>query len=153
MASLELRIPPVLVVLAAALLMWAVAAAWPGARLDIPAERIVALAVALPGIVICAAGLLHFRRVRTTVNPMAPSTASALVTGGVYRFSRNPMYLGFALMLVAWGIFLENPPALAIVAAFVAYMTRFQIVPEERALADRFGAGFAAYAREVRRWI
>ena len=63
------------------------------------------------------------------------------------------MYLGFALLLLAWGLFLENLAALLGVAAFVLYMNRFQIAPEERALEARFGAEYSRYCARVRRWI
>ncbi|NER62664.1 isoprenylcysteine carboxylmethyltransferase family protein [Pseudomonas sp. MAFF212427] len=99
------------------------------------------------------AGVLSFRRARTTVNPLKPETASALVRSGVYRYTRNPMYLGFATVLVAWAILLAWPPALLGVLGFVVYMNLFQIGPEERALARRFGGEFAQYCNGVRRWV
>jgi len=87
------------------------------------------------------------------VNPLKPDSASALVVAGIYRWTRNPMYLGMATVLAAWGLYLANIGALAGVALFVAYMNRFQIAPEERALEARFGADFAAYRGRVRRWL
>lgn len=72
---------------------------------------------------------------------------------GPYRFTRNPMYLGMVLILLAWCLWLGNAAALLALAAFVGYITRFQIVPEERALAGRFGAAYEDYRRRVRRWV
>lgn len=153
MRSLALRIPPPVVALAAALLMWAVASMFPSSRLANPIRVHVARALALAGVLVVAAGIVEFRRARTTVNPLNPGAASALVVSRIYRFSRNPMYLGFAIVLLAWAVCLSHPLSLLGVAAFVAYMNRFQIVPEERALRALFGQKFDAYGTRVRRWI
>ena len=150
---LENRIPPPLVATAFGTLMWlyaqpelamALSAAWrPG----------IALALVLLGIAVCLAGVLSFRGARTTVNPLRPDTASALVSSGVYRYTRNPMYLGFAIVLLAWSIFLAAPLTLVGVAGFVLYMNRFQIAPEERALTALFGEEFTRYQSRIRRWL
>lgn len=95
---------------------------------------------------------LAFKRAGTTVNPLRPATSTQLVTGGVYRYTRNPMYLGHALMLCGWTVYLGHGLAYVLVPLFVAYVTRFQIQPEERALAQRF-VDYAAYCRQVRRWL
>ena len=84
---------------------------------------------------------------------LKPETASALVVAGIYRHTRNPMYVGFGLVLVGWGIFLGNALAFIFLPAFVLHMNRFQIRPEERALAKIFGPEFAAYQSRVRRWF
>lgn len=148
------RIPPPLVATLFGLLMWLAARYLPGALALASEWRIgLALLVALAGLGVCLAGVLSFRRARTTVNPLKPQTASALVKSGVYRFTRNPMYLGFATVLIGWSIFLAWPPALFGVLGFVAYINCFQIGPEERALASLFGDEFAQYSRQVRRWL
>ena len=151
--SLELRVPPVAVVLIAGALMWALAWAlpWPGAELA--GRVLLASLVALSGVVLGVAGIVEFRRARTTVNPMTPGASSSLVERGIYRRTRNPMYLGMALLLLGWGIWLGSLVALLVLPLFTAYLTRFQIVPEERALAANFGEAFAAYQRRVRRWL
>jgi protein-S-isoprenylcysteine O-methyltransferase Ste14 len=153
MSRLELRIPPVALVLVAGSLMWLLAWAFPGLAVELPARTGVAIALALAGIGTVVAGVLQFRKARTTVNPMNPGASSALVVGGVYRVTRNPMYLGFAIALLGWAIFLANPLALLVLPVFTVYMTRFQILPEERVLEARFGADFKAYAAKVRRWL
>lgn len=96
---------------------------------------------------------MSFRRARTTVNPMKPDTASALVTGGIYRFTRNPMYLGDVLILLAIVVFFSHPLGLAGVVLFVAWMNLLQIPAEERALRARFGEAYDAYRARVRRWV
>ena len=148
------RIPPPLVAALFGLLMWFAARYLPGAvALTIEWRSGLALVVLLAGVAICLAGVLSFRRAHTTVNPLKPETASALVSSGVYRYTRNPMYLGFATALIAWSIFLAWPPALLGVLGFVMYMNRFQIGPEERALASLFGKEFTQYCNQVRRWL
>ena len=97
--------------------------------------------------------MLGFRRAKTTVNPLKPDAASALVVRGVYRWTRNPMYLAMLLLLIAWVCIVSNWAALAMLPLFVAYLNRFQIGPEERALQARFGAEFESYRRQVRRWL
>ena len=133
--------------------MWFVARSFSPAYVDIYAPGIVAAAFAALGIALAAAGVVEFRRAQTTVNPMDPSSTSTLVMSGVYRFTRNPMYLGFAFILLGWGAFLSNAATLLVVAGFIFYLTRFQIVPEERALERAFGADFRAYRAVVRRWL
>jgi len=149
---LECRIPPVVVGLVAAALMWGVRGWPPAIPLAPPDRAAIAGVLALAGLGVDILGLLAFRRARTTVSPLRPDRSTALVTGGIYRFTRNPMYVGLALLLSAWAVQLASPWALLGPAAFVAYITRFQIVPEERLLRSQFG-DFAAYAARVRRWL
>ncbi len=154
MNALENRVPPPLVAVLFGLLMLLAARHMPGA-LDLAIEWRAggALALLLAGMGICLAGVLSFRVARTTVNPLKPETASALVSSGIYRYTRNPMYLGFAAALVAWSIFLAWPPGLLGVLGYVVYMNRFQIEPEERALTRLFGGHFTQYCSQVRRWL
>ena len=127
--------------------------AWTAPALTLPIPSVLAFPVAAVGVVLDAIALLYFFRSRTTVNPLKPASASVLVTGGIYRVTRNPMYLGLATLLLAWAIYLGNFAALAGVPFFILYMNRFQIASEERALEARFGAEYAAYRRRVRRWL
>lgn len=153
MRSLELRIPPPVVALLLAGAMWLVSTLMP--RMDVPAALRIGLAIALAmlGGAFSAAGLLAFRRAKTTVNPLHPEKASALVTAGVYRFTRNPMYVGLLLVLLAWVALLASLEALVGPVAFVLYLNRFQIGPEERVLATKFGREFEGYKARVRRWL
>ena len=153
MSALELKLAPVAVAFLAGAAMWLVAAATPSFAWALPYKHAIALGLVAAGGIVAALGVVSFRRAGTTVNPLKPQAASSLVSGGVYRFSRNPMYLGFLLALVAWGVFLSNLLAFIIVPGFVVYMNRFQITPEERALAAMFGTEFAAYKKSVRRWV
>jgi len=113
----------------------------------------VALALLVIGQSISISGMMSFRRAKTTMNPIKPGAASSLVSSGVYRFTRNPMYLGLSVTLLGWAMFLSNPLALLAVPLFVLYINRFQIDPEERVLSSLFGAEYAAYKEKVRRWL
>jgi protein-S-isoprenylcysteine O-methyltransferase Ste14 len=153
MSILELKISPVLLSMTFALAMWWVSRETPG--IPIPAEmRIAALAVfGGAGLLIGTAGVMAFRKARTTVNPFRPEGSSSLVVSGIYRVTRNPMYLGLMLALTGWGLFLANVFALAIAAGYAPYINRFQILPEERALKAAFGTEFLDYRKRVRKWL
>src|SRR5690606_38533451 len=107
-----------------------------------PARVFIALALGGAGVATAVAGVMTFRRSHTTVNPLEPAATSSLVIRGVYRFSRNPMYLGFLLLLAGWAVCIANGVALLLLPAFVIYMTRYQIRPEERVLLSLFGHEF-----------
>lgn len=151
--DLRLKLPPVAVVLVAGLLMWAVARLVPAGRWEFAAAPLFATVLAAAALAIAVAALVGFARARTTVKPHRPEEVSALVTAGVYRVSRNPMYLALLLLLAAWAVRLQHPPAGVFLPVFVAYMNRFQIEPEEAALRQRFGRGFDEYRQRVRRWL
>lgn len=153
MRTLELKILPPVLLLITLLLMWLISAGTPSFAFQFPLRRVIPPAIALVGVVIAISGAIAFRKARTTVNPTKPHAASSLVTTGIYRFTRNPMYVGLALLSLAWGTWLANPLALLPIPVFVFYLTRYQIRPEERALQSLFGDEFAAYSARVRRWF
>jgi protein-S-isoprenylcysteine O-methyltransferase Ste14 len=153
MRALELKVPPVAVTLLSAGLMWAIAVAFPGANVPVAGHWVIAGAIAFIGGAIAIAGVFAFRRHETTVNPTKPHSASAVVSDGIYGFTRNPMYLGLAIFLAGCAVFLQNWVALLVLPAFVAYMNRYQIRPEERALLELFGAAYGEYTSKVRRWL
>lgn len=150
---LDAKLPPPLVMLACGAVAWVAARLLPALAIDVPARMPLAIVVAVVALSIeLAAAALFFRR-RTTVNPLKPDTATQLIVGGLNRFSRNPMYVGQALLLAAWALWLAHALAPLGAIAFVLYITRFQILPEERALAARFGDDWRAYRARVRRWL
>jgi protein-S-isoprenylcysteine O-methyltransferase Ste14 len=153
MHSLELKVPPPLVALVLAAAMWVIAKMASPIEAPDLVRHVVAAVIALAGGCVSLAGIVAFRRARTTVNPLKPQNTSALVTAGIYKYTRNPMYLGLLLVLLAWAVFLSSVWALAGPFAFVLYIGRFQIAPEERVLATMFGAGYADYRATVRRWL
>lgn len=148
------RIPPLALTLLLVALMWAAARAWPQHSFATPWASLFAAAIAIAGLLTCLLGVASFRRAGTTVDPRQPAGTSSLVAHGIYRYSRNPMYLGMLFVIAAWGLHLGHWPALACgPLAFVLYLNHFQIVAEERALEAKFGDEYRAYARAVRRWI
>ena len=153
MSALELKIPPPLVALCTAILMWLTPA--PAGSLAVPFGLRLGIALALVclGLGISVSGVVAFRRARTTLNPIKASSASALVSSGIYRYTRNPMYLGLLIALFAWAVYLSRPLALLFLPVYVLYITRFQIVTEERVLSSLFGTAYSAYRERVRRWL
>src|SRR3954462_7919163 len=133
--------------------MWLTARELPMFDYDFPVRNILAIALVATGLAMDLAGIVAFIRAHTTVNPLKPANTSTLVTTGINRYTRNPMYLGMLMTLLAWAIYLGNAAALALLPAFVLYLNRFQIEPEERALARLFGATFSPYQASVRRWL
>lgn len=158
MKSLELKIPPPVVALLVGAAMWAVAR-WTGIAPRPPGEEepllttILTAGLSLPGLVVAVAGAFALARARTTMNPARPQAARVLVADGIFTLTRNPMYLGLALALAGWAANLGSLWAIPGVPLFMAYMSRFQIEPEEHALRAAFGEQFEAYAKRVRRWL
>lgn len=148
-----LRIPPLFVTVIAGLAGWVMARTCPALTWESPAHIWLATAGWLLGTACSVLGVAAFRRARTTVNPMQLDGTTALVISGIYRVTRNPMYLGFLFLLLGEIAWLANPVALLIVPAFILYLNRFQIIPEENALRGRFGQPYFSYAAQVRRWI
>lgn len=151
--ALELKLPPLLQLALAALAMWSVARAGWAADFRLPSLRGVAVAAALTGIAAEAAAIVSFRRAQTTMNPLTPGKATRLVVTGIYRWTRNPMYVGLLMWLVAWALWLGHALAWGGLPLFILTMNRLQIAPEERAMKALFGAEYAAYCSRVRRWV
>jgi len=153
MQALELKIPPPAVAALMAVAMWGISALTPLIEASALVRAVAAVLIALAGGVFSIAGIVSFRAARTTINSMKPETTTSLVCSGIYRLTRNPMYLGLLFVLVAWAVFLSSAWALLGPLAFVLYINRFQIAPEERALSAMFGTEYSAYKSTVRRWL
>ena len=153
MKVLELKIPPPAVALFVAVLMWLASQLTEPPRASFAIRVAAALALLIVGQSISVGGMRSFRKAKTTMNPFKPSATSALVSDGVYRFTRNPMYVGLLITLLGWAAFLSQPVALVFLPLFVLYMTQFQIKPEERVLSSLFGTEYAEYMAKVRRWL
>jgi protein-S-isoprenylcysteine O-methyltransferase Ste14 len=153
MEWLERRVPPPIVAVLCAALMW-----WISRRTTVMSPPVGAV-YAVSGLSATIAGVLFiaaiggFSRAKTTVDPLRRAQPSALVTSGVYRYTRNPMYLALACLLHGWAVWLRAPIALVGLVVFVVYITFFQIIPEERWLANKFGATYANYRSRVGRWF
>jgi len=113
----------------------------------------VAVAIAICAAILDFWALLTFRKANTTINPLHPEQTKALVTTGPFRISRNPMYLGLIMLLLAWGLYLQSLWSIAVILAVMLYLTQFQIKPEERILENKYGEQFTSYRSSVRRWF
>lgn len=153
MHILDLKVPPLALVFLVGAVMWLVTWVMPAFGFVLPGRDLFAIPAMAAGAAIAGMGIVSFRRAHTTVNPMKPDSSSSLVVSGIYRLTRNPMYLGFFLILLGWTVFLSNLLAFLLLPAFVWYINHFQIEPEEQALTLLFGQAFLSYRTRVRRWI
>jgi protein-S-isoprenylcysteine O-methyltransferase Ste14 len=151
--ALELKVPPLALALVFAAAMWLASTQLPALAIALPWRLELAIILSGAGILFILAGVYAFRKARTTVNPTKPDAATSVVTSGIYRISRNPMYVGFLLMLAGWAVHLSHALPFLFLPAFVLYMNRFQISPEERALSATFGVRYETYLHAVRRWL
>ena len=150
---LETRVPPPVVALSLAVAMWAADRFLPGASPSGGVRSVIAGGLFALALLVASTAVATFLLSRTSLDPHRPGKASALVRGGVFRLSRNPMYLALALTLLGWAVQLGRAWLVLGPAAFVLYITRFQILPEERALAEKFGLAYEEYRRTTRRWL
>ena len=152
MSMLNLKVPPPVVLLISAVLMWLISERFPTNN-EPQFRLLIAPILAGLGLSIAVSGILSFRREATTVSPLTPERATSLVIVGIYKFTRNPMYLGLLLILIAWSVFLFSLYSALMLTVFVLYLTEFQIKPEEKALTTLFDDEYVAYTKSVRRWV
>ena len=152
-AWLELKIPPLILVLLFGLAMRFIAHLLPALQFTLPGRSILGAACLGIGSAIAIAGVLAFRKADTTVNPTTPQYSSSMVMTGIYAYTRNPMYLGMLLVLLAFAVWLAHALAFLFLPLFVLYMNRFQILPEERFLSSYFVLAYPEYQAKVRRWL
>lgn len=150
---MKLKVPPVFVFLFFALSMYLLAKWLPVGYFDFFGRIYLMSGLLFVAVGILLISLFQFFRAKTSVDPMKPSKVSTLVTHGLYKYSRNPMYLAMLLFLLAWGIWLGNAFNTLLAALFVGYMNRFQVLPEEEALLKAFGKEYQQYLAKVRRWF
>ena len=154
LSKLELRIPPPLVMLLFMVTVFGFDKIMPFTLFYLPwlTYALVISLVTLGG-VIALWGVKEFRDAKTTVNPLKPESSSSLVSSGIYQYTRNPMYLGFLLILLSSVVYTQHPLGLVSALGFVTYMNRFQIEPEEKILVKLFGDEFVDYSNQVKRWF
>lgn len=153
MSFLDKKIPPPLVALIIAWLMWWLAQNTITIEINNTLRHVLVFTFVGLGLVFDFLALATFRIAKTTINPLQPSKASHLVDTGIYRYTRNPMYVGLGCFLTGWACYLSAPVSIAGIVALVIYLNRFQIQPEEQALSTIFGDNYAAYKLQVRRWL
>jgi len=151
--SLKLKVPPLVVFATALFIMWGINQLWP--------IYLISYSIRMWGTIIMlllasATGfwaVTIFFQNSTTINPHKPKKAAKLITSGIYQYSRNPMYLGLLLSLIAASIYFGNPLTIPIWFLFTAYMNYFQIKPEEQIMRRKFGEAYLLYQLDVPRWI
>ena len=151
--SLELRINPPFQMLISVVLIFITSRLLPSSVALLEYKWLISSVLMAIGLIIIMAGLFSFHFAKTTGNPDKPESVSALVSSGIYRITRNPMYVGLIFLLLAWGAWLGSFFSIIIVALFQQYTTRFQIIPEEKALSKLFPQEYQAYCENVRRWL
>ncbi len=150
---MELKVPPVIVFIVFALAMYLLDLVLPVGFFDFFGRALLAQVLVGIAVVVGGLSLIPFFMKKTTVDPTKPEKASVLITNGVYRFSRNPMYFALLVLLLALGLILGNAFNTLVAAGFVGYMNRFQIIPEERMLLEKFGRSYKDYLARTRRWF
>ncbi len=151
--NLELKIPPPIVALVCVAGMWGLSSKFPELDFDFFNRRLVATLIMFTGLGIDFLALAKFKQKQTTINPMKPEQSSELVVTGIYKFTRNPMYLGLLFILSACAMFFSNIATIIMLLVFVGYITKFQIIPEERIMQEKFKQSYEEYKLKVRRWI
>jgi protein-S-isoprenylcysteine O-methyltransferase Ste14 len=114
------------------------------------AQKPLATTVIVMGLTIDVIAIISFIKIKTTINPRSPKNTNQLVTAGLYRYSRNPMYLGLLLLFGA-ALWLGNPANVFVLLLFLLFITLFQIKPEEKILCEKFGNGYRRDFERVRR--
>jgi protein-S-isoprenylcysteine O-methyltransferase Ste14 len=153
MKFLELKIPPVLIFAISGSFMWFLSLITNETGINQKIMLLGSIISLLAGGYIAVAGIIGFRKAKTTFSPLNPDEASSLVCSGIYRYTRNPMYLGLLFCLFSWACFLDNFYSLIFVFLYLLYMTQFQIRPEEKTLESIFGKNYGFYKKRVHRWL
>lgn len=150
---MRLVIPPPVQGIITAIIMWGVALAIPQLSVPFRGSFLLMLALIAVGFIIEVIAIFMFMRAKTTVNPLAPQKTQKLVISGLYKYSRNPMYLGLCFMLLGYAVWLANPISTLVLFGFVWWITEFQIKPEEEVLREKFGQDYLDYQSQVGRWL
>ena len=153
MKSLALKVPPPAQVIITAAAMVGVSKVAPALKFSFSGSTTLAIGLGVIGLSSGIMGVIQFRKAQTTANPQALEQVSSLVTDGIYRYSRNPMYVGLVFVLLGWALYLSHYLAFVLLPIFILYMTRFQIQPEEQMMKQKFGKKYQVYISRVRRWI
>ncbi|NND80584.1 MAG: isoprenylcysteine carboxylmethyltransferase family protein [Maribacter sp.] len=150
---MSLKLPPVLIFLLFSIVMFLLARFLPFGDFQFFGRNNLVLFLMGMAVLIAIISLSQFFSRKTTIDPRTPFKTTKLVTRGIYKYSRNPMYLAILLVLLAWGLWLGNAFNTLVAAGFVGYMNKFQIKPEEQALTTIFGKEYEQYCTQVRRWF
>ncbi|NNC69291.1 MAG: isoprenylcysteine carboxylmethyltransferase family protein [Flavobacteriaceae bacterium] len=150
---MKLKIPPAIQVLFCGFIMWLIKKFTSQEHFNFEYQNEMSLILLLIGVILGILAIYSFRKAQTTVDPLSPEKATSLVKSGIYKYSRNPMYLALLFVLLAFLVRLGNLYNLIVIVLYIVFITEFQIKPEEKALTSLFGKHYLKYKMEVRRWI
>ncbi len=150
--KLSLKIPPPLIAFGAVLFLYALNNFAPLYRINFLYQSYLSISVVCIGTTIALIAIVKFKQLQTPIDPRQPDKTHRLANSGIYKISRNPMYLGILLILVGIGIYLGAVSGLLAIATFVTYITKYQIIPEEKVLTMKFKERYQKYSRNVPRW-
>ncbi len=153
MKFFEHRFPPPFVAAFMGVAMWSIGFLETPMRIEPRLHFLVTAFLAIFALVISGSAMIAFRRAKTTINPVQIDRAAQVVTNGVFRYTRNPMYVGLTALLTSWAVLLALPWAFFGPVVFALFIHRFQIIPEERVMSARFGEEYERYRQHVRRWL
>lgn len=145
------KIPPPVIALICGLVIYFSRALFP--KYVFTLTNFISILFLVLGLLMLTTAVLSFKKYQTTVNPLRPEKASQLVTSGIFKFSRNPMYFAMLLVLLSITVKFNILGGAAMSVAFVLFITTFQIIPEELAMKKLFGGEFDLYQKSTRRWI
>ena len=151
MIDIKTKFPPPLVALTFGFLINYTKNIFP--KIEIKNEIIFGSFMIISGLFVILSAITLFKKYQTTITPLNPANATKLITDGIYKFSRNPMYLGLLLVLLGMSIILNLIGGFFLIPLFILYLNLFQIIPEENAMVDLFKDEFLEYKENVRRWI
>ena len=146
MIDIKTKFPPPLVALTFGFLINYTKNIFP--KIEIKNEIIFGSFMMISGLIIILSAIILFKKYQTTITPLNPSNATKLITDGIYKFSRNPMYLGLLLVLVGISIILNLTGGFFLIPLFILYLNLFQIIPEENAMVDLFKDEFLEYKKK-----
>ena len=150
---MKLLIPPPILALMSAILMLIISKYFNKANFSLNQHNQFALFFLIVALIIILISIAKFIKIKTTISPLKPNKTSILVDSGIYKYTRNPMYLGLLLILFSLFFYLKNFLSFLVLPLFVIYITKNQILPEEKVLENLFGDQYKKYKNKVRRWI
>ena len=151
--TLENKVPPPALVIPVAAGMWLATNYWRALPMNPVLHLVLTAVVGVFALTFGLSGIFAFRRAQTTIDPVHIGQASRVVSIGIYRLSRNPMYVGLTGLLTMFAVHLAVPLALLGPITFALFIHFFQILPEERAMEKKFGHEYLDYKKRVRRWL
>ena len=119
----------------------------------LPNQNLISILILLIGMLILINPIFKFIKSKTTIDPIKFKKVNKLIISGIYKYSRNPMYLGLLMIVISTSIFFLNIFSITTPLLFYCWINRFQIKREEIFLTEKFGEEYMSYKIKTRRWI